>query len=113
MFSVQLRPRSSYALPIFQQKRIDRCASNDHGSRTRLMVTSEHEHGEETMTTLRIATWNVENFFKPVAGAPQAAQAAYDAKIPLLAERIAAVDPDIVALQEVGGDDALADLQIA
>ena len=62
-------------------------------------------------TTFKLVTWNVENLFRPPAGAPQAQQAAYDAKLAFLAQTIGTLDPDVIALQEVGGAGALADLQ--
>lgn len=63
-------------------------------------------------TTFTITTWNVQNLFKPAANDDEA-QALYDQKIPLLAKTIRGLDPDVLGLQEVGGDDALADLQKA
>jgi endonuclease/exonuclease/phosphatase family metal-dependent hydrolase len=63
------------------------------------------------MPSLKIATWNVENLFVPPPEAPQADRAAYDAKLGFLAQTITALDPDVIALQEVGGDAALQSLQ--
>ena len=62
-------------------------------------------------TTFKLVTWNVENLFQPPAGASQEQAAAYDAKLAFLAQTITALDPDVIALQEVGSDAALADLQ--
>ena len=61
----------------------------------------------------RVMTWNVENLFRPAVDAAAEAQAAYQQKLQGLAARINAVAPDVVALQEVGGPQALADLQAA
>lgn len=61
--------------------------------------------------TFRTATWNVENLFKPGAGAEADKAAAYRRKIDILASFVATFDPDVLALQEVGDDDALVDLQ--
>jgi endonuclease/exonuclease/phosphatase family metal-dependent hydrolase len=54
-------------------------------------------------------TWNVENLFRPD---PQDARAvaAYPAKLDGLAAVVTAVAPDVLALQEVGGQDAADDL---
>jgi endonuclease/exonuclease/phosphatase family metal-dependent hydrolase len=63
------------------------------------------------MPSLTIATWNVENLFVPAQGASQDDRAAYDAKLGFLAQTITALNPDVIALQEVGGDAALQSLQ--
>jgi endonuclease/exonuclease/phosphatase family metal-dependent hydrolase len=63
---------------------------------------------------LRIATWNLENLFRPgdAPAAPTSA-AAYDAKLAALAETISALAPDLLAVQEVGDPAALGDLASA
>ena len=60
---------------------------------------------------VRIATWNLENLFLPgdASGAPDD-RAAYDAKLDGLAGVIADLQPDVLAVQEVGDPAALADL---
>ncbi len=60
---------------------------------------------------LVVATWNVENLFRPAADAsgPTVA-AAYEAKLDALAATITAAGADVVGLQEVGSAEALADL---
>ena len=58
-------------------------------------------------------TWNVENLFRPPAGANQTDQQEYQRKLALLAGVIDRLDPDVVALQEVGGEEPLHDLQQA
>lgn len=63
------------------------------------------------MPLLRIATWNVENFFVPSNDASQEDRATFDAKLTFLADTISALDPDVIALQEVGGEPALQKLQ--
>jgi endonuclease/exonuclease/phosphatase family metal-dependent hydrolase len=56
-----------------------------------------------------VMTWNVENLFRPT-GPDSAAQPAYQAKLDSLAGPINASAPDLLALQEIGGQDALDDL---
>ncbi|ONI91709.1 endonuclease [Saccharothrix sp. ALI-22-I] len=56
-----------------------------------------------------IATWNVENLFRPGGDGP-ADQATYDGKLQALARTIADIAPDVLALQEVGSPEALSDL---
>ena len=60
---------------------------------------------------VRIGTWNLENLFLPgdASGAPDD-RAAYDAKLDGLAGVIADLLPDVLAVQEVGDPEALADL---
>ena len=60
-----------------------------------------------------VATWNVENLFRPEAGAAAETRASYERKLALLARFISTSDPDVLALQEIGGEDALSDLQDA
>jgi hypothetical protein len=62
---------------------------------------------------LTVATWNLENFFRPGAGAGPTSQAAYDAKLAHLRATIETIAPDIVAVQEVGQPEALEDLRAA
>ena len=64
------------------------------------------------MSGLRLTTWNVQNLFRPAAG-DSAARAVYKQKLSALAQVINELAPDVLALQEVGGDDALSDLQTA
>ena len=63
------------------------------------------------MAEFTATTWNVENLFRPGAVAPAADVERYDRKLALLAATIARVDPDVIALQEVGGLEPLHDLQ--
>jgi endonuclease/exonuclease/phosphatase family metal-dependent hydrolase len=65
------------------------------------------------MTTFTVMTWNVENLFRPDLGAPQADQDRFQRKLTLLGDVITQLAPDVVALQEVGGEEPLADLQQA
>ncbi len=65
------------------------------------------------MTVFTALTWNVENLFTPGTNAPLEDHLTYAFKLNLLAEVILEADPDVVALQEIGGEDALLDLQIA
>ena len=59
---------------------------------------------------VRVGTWNLENLFRPGADAGPAIDAAYEAKLSALAKVIVAMAPDVLAVQEVGDVDALADL---
>ena len=63
------------------------------------------------MARLRIGTWNLENLFRPGtdAGAPTD-RTAYDAKLAALASTITALQPHVLAVQEVGDPAALDDL---
>lgn len=65
------------------------------------------------MSTFKAMTWNVENLFQPASGATHEDQQQYQQKLQLLSGVINQVDPDIVALQEVGGVEPLIDLQQA
>jgi endonuclease/exonuclease/phosphatase family metal-dependent hydrolase len=65
------------------------------------------------MTTFKVMTWNVENLFRPALGASEADQRLFQQKIQLLAGVINRLDPDVVALQEIGGDEPLHDLKQA
>jgi endonuclease/exonuclease/phosphatase family metal-dependent hydrolase len=60
------------------------------------------------MTT--VATWNVENLFRPGTEFGPRDAAIYDAKLAALAAVIDRLAPDVLAVQEVGDPDALADL---
>lgn len=63
------------------------------------------------MPAFTATTWNVENLFRPAATAPDADHQLYQAKLGLLAATIETINPDVIALQEVGGLEPLADLQ--
>jgi endonuclease/exonuclease/phosphatase family metal-dependent hydrolase len=65
------------------------------------------------MTTFNAMTWNVENLFSPKPDAEEEVKQRYQRKLGLLADVIENLDPDIVALQEVGGEQPLQDLQEA
>jgi hypothetical protein len=58
-------------------------------------------------------TWNVQNLFPVGQADGPATQQEYDDKIAGLAEIINAVAPDVLALQEVGPEQVLADLNAA
>src|SRR3954453_7487353 len=60
---------------------------------------------------LTIATWNLENLFRPRAGDGPTDEDAYDAKLAALAEMIEQIAPDVLAVQEVGDPEALDDLR--
>ena len=65
------------------------------------------------MTTFRAMTWNVENLFMPKTGASLEEQMKYAFKLNLIANVIREYQPDVVGLQEVGGEEPLLDLQVA
>jgi endonuclease/exonuclease/phosphatase family metal-dependent hydrolase len=65
------------------------------------------------MTTFKAMTWNVENLFRPPLGAAEEDVERYERKLRLLARVIGELSPDVVALQEVGGEEPLQDLQEA
>lgn len=60
---------------------------------------------------MRIGTWNLENLFRPgdASGAPSG-QEEYETKLKGLTETITDLAPDLLAVQEVGSPEALADL---
>jgi endonuclease/exonuclease/phosphatase family metal-dependent hydrolase len=60
--------------------------------------------------TLTIATWNLENLFLPGSDSGPPDQATYDRKLRSLAELIDRIDPDVLAVQEVGDEQAFEDL---
>jgi endonuclease/exonuclease/phosphatase family metal-dependent hydrolase len=65
------------------------------------------------VTTFKTMTWNVENLFRPEPGATQPDRQRFQRKLELLAGVINQLAPDVVALQEVGGEEPLHDLQQA
>lgn len=65
------------------------------------------------MADFTVMTWNVENLFPVGHGDGPATQQEYDDKVAALAEVIDAVHPDVLALQEVGPEQVLADLNAA
>lgn len=62
------------------------------------------------MSAFKVMTWNVENLFRPGGESGPPTDAAYAEKVERLAEVILTLDPDVLALQEVGGEAPLADL---
>jgi endonuclease/exonuclease/phosphatase family metal-dependent hydrolase len=62
---------------------------------------------------LTVATWNLENFFRPGVGAGPTSQVAYDDKVAHLKATIEAIAPDVLGVQEVGQPEALEDLRAA
>lgn len=65
------------------------------------------------MVSLRVMTWNVENLFAPGSDDGPEAEAAFEAKVASLAAVIDTARPDVLALQEIGPQPALARLQAA
>jgi endonuclease/exonuclease/phosphatase family metal-dependent hydrolase len=58
-----------------------------------------------------VATWNLENLFRPGQGAGPTDQQAYGAKLDALAATINRLSPDVLAVQEVGDPAAVGDLR--
>jgi endonuclease/exonuclease/phosphatase family metal-dependent hydrolase len=59
----------------------------------------------------RIGTWNLQNLFRPGGGSGSPGdEDAYRAKLDALAHTISELDPDVLAIQEVGDPAALQDL---
>ena len=65
------------------------------------------------MATFSAMTWNVENLFRPDTEAEGTERERYQSKLGLLAEVIGRLAPDAVALEEVGGEGPVEDLQDA
>jgi endonuclease/exonuclease/phosphatase family metal-dependent hydrolase len=63
------------------------------------------------VTDFSIMTWNVENLFLPDPGSESAVRERFDRKLTLLAAAIDEAAPTVLALQEVGGPEALQALQ--
>lgn len=64
----------------------------------------------EECVVVTLGTWNLENLFRPGNdGGPDSGQE-YQAKLDLLAATITSIAPDVLAVQEVGDPEALADL---
>jgi endonuclease/exonuclease/phosphatase family metal-dependent hydrolase len=59
---------------------------------------------------LKVMTWNLENLFRPGAPSGPRSDAVYQTKLQGLAAMINAQAPDVLAVQEIGDPDALADL---
>lgn len=57
-----------------------------------------------------VGTWNLENLFRPGTAAGPSDQDAYTAKLKELKRVIDELSPDVLAVQEVGGPEALEDL---
>jgi endonuclease/exonuclease/phosphatase family metal-dependent hydrolase len=57
-----------------------------------------------------VGTWNLENLYRPGGQFGPKTQAAYEAKLTVLAATITAANPDVLAVQEVGEPAALDDL---
>jgi predicted extracellular nuclease len=62
---------------------------------------------------LKVATWNVENLFRPGESDIDLTRAAYQRKLDHIAGVVTGAGVDVLALQEVGSADSLADLQRA
>lgn len=62
---------------------------------------------------LKVATWNVENLFRPGEGGIDLSKAAYQRKLDYIAGIVDAAGVEVLALQEIGSEEALGDLQKA
>ena len=62
------------------------------------------------MTSFKVMTWNVENLFEAGAESGPATPEEYQAKLASLAAVILELDPDVLAVQEVGSAAAFGDL---
>jgi endonuclease/exonuclease/phosphatase family metal-dependent hydrolase len=60
--------------------------------------------------TFNVATWNVENLFRPGSGGTKLTRAGYRRKLDYLADTLVGAHADVVTLQEVGGEGELSDL---
>ena len=58
-----------------------------------------------------VATWNLENLFRPDSDEGRGGEQAYEAKLSELARVIGGLEPDVLAVQEVGDPEALDDLR--
>jgi endonuclease/exonuclease/phosphatase family protein len=65
------------------------------------------------LANLTVMTWNIQNLFPVGHQDGPATQQDYDDKVTALAEVIDAVEPDVLALQEVGPEQVLGDLNAA
>src|SRR5262245_53327352 len=65
---------------------------------------------EKTMTSFTVMTWNIENLFRFGADEGPKTAAAYESKLKELSAIIMELDPDVLALQEIGSEEAFGDL---
>src|SRR4051794_24303433 len=65
---------------------------------------------EEPMATFMVMTWNIENLFRPKTTYGPATVAEYKDKLRRLSGVILHLDPDVLALQEIGSTAAFDDL---
>jgi endonuclease/exonuclease/phosphatase family metal-dependent hydrolase len=63
-----------------------------------------------SVVTVVVATWNLENLFRPGAESGPSGEVVYAAKLTELARVISELSPDVLAVQEVGDPAALDDL---
>ncbi|MGZ8185720.1 MAG: hypothetical protein ACXWTL_04670, partial [Methylobacter sp.] len=62
------------------------------------------------MTAFRVTTWNLENLFRSGHEFGPRTADEYATKLHSLAQTILSIDPDVLAVQEVGGAAPLSDL---
>ncbi len=58
-----------------------------------------------------VATWSLENLFRPGSDEAPGGEQAYETKLTELARVIGGIEADVVAVQEVGDPEALEDLR--
>lgn len=59
---------------------------------------------------MKVGTWNLENLFRPGGESGPTGESEYEAKLDTLAQTITELEPDVLAVQEVGDPEALGDL---
>lgn len=86
-------------------------ALRDSDERVRQAAAQAAQDGEGSVPTIKVMTWNVENLFVPARDAASEVKELFERKLVFLAATITRLDPDLVALQELGGEAALQALQ--
>ena len=62
------------------------------------------------MTTFKVMTWNVENLYRAGNEYGPGSQKEYDRKLKSLADAILHLNPDVLAVQEIGEPEAFTEL---
>src|SRR2546428_2534148 len=75
-----------------------------------LVAGGETPGGDGRQIMFKVMTWNLENLFRPGGPSGPADPDVYKAKLHGLAATINGQAPDVLAVQEIGDPDALADL---
>src|SRR5689334_18939233 len=85
--------------------------SRQHSGKKSSVYAHALTGADSVAAMLKIATWNLENFFRPGGGSGPTTDQAYRDKLEHLTQTITAIDPDVLAVQEVGQPEALEDLR--